>query len=119
MKTLIMGASTDPHRFSFRAAHMLVDYGHEIALFGRSSGEIAGIAIRGELPEASAGVELVTWYLKAEHQDAYKAQIFALKPKRMIFNPGAENPSLMKEAEALGIDCVEDCTLVMLQQGRF
>jgi predicted CoA-binding protein len=102
--TLVLGASPNPDRYSNIAVRRLVAAGHPV---------IGNEAIRAEVPEGSK-VDTVTLYLNARNQEAWIDRILALRPKRIIFNPGAENPILADQASSQGIEVVEGCTLVML-----
>ncbi len=117
-KTLILGASTNPDRYSFKAANMLVKYGHKIIPVGLKSGQLAGETILTGQP-MEEGVDTVTLYLGPKHQtDIYK-YVLSLKPKRVIFNPGTENDEFMDLLEEKGIEPVEACTLVLLSTHQY
>ena len=117
-KTLILGASPDPNRFAYRAAHMLADYGHEIVLVGIKNGEVAGQKILKGTPYVEH-VHTVTLYVGPPNQKDLIDYIIGLKPERIIFNPGTENDELIKLAEKNQIDPVIGCTLVMLSAGTY
>jgi uncharacterized protein len=117
-KTLILGASPDPNRFAYRAAHMLTDYGHEIVLVGIKKGEVAGQKILNGTPPVEY-VHTVTLYVGPDNQKGLIDYIIGLKPERIIFNPGTENDELIKLAEKNHIDPVIGCTLVMLSAGTY
>lgn len=117
-KTLVLGASENPQRYSNMAVKKLNAYHHPVVAIGRREGDISGIPIikgQPELPD----VDTVTLYLNEENQQPYYNYILSLKPKRIIFNPGAENDELEKLANEQGIETVEGCTLVMLSVGQF
>jgi predicted CoA-binding protein len=111
--TLVLGASPNPDRYSNIAVRRLVAAGHPVIAVGHQDGRIGNEAIRAEVPEGSK-VDTVTLYLNARNQEAWIDRILALRPKRIIFNPGAENPILADQASSQGIEVVEGCTLVML-----
>ncbi len=117
-KTLILGATPNPERYSYMATIRLAKHGHEVVPVGIRKGEIEGIPIIEGKP-ALEDVDTVTLYLGAARQPEYYDYIFSLNPKRIIFNPGAENPELMKLAQERGIETVEGCTLVMLSIGGY
>lgn len=117
-KTLVLGASPNPERYAHRAVLALSRRGHEAVPLGIRQGEIAGIAIRQGRP-AIPDLDTVTLYLGAERQRPYYDYLLSLKPKRLIFNPGAENPELAQLAREHGIEPVEACTLVMLSIGTY
>ncbi|WP_395627596.1 CoA-binding protein [Daejeonella sp.] len=117
-KTLILGASTNPDRYSNIAAHRLVTHGHSIVNVGLKSGEVAGIAI--ELPDiVHHDIDTITLYLGPANQIPYYDYIIKSKPKRLIFNPGTENAELESLAKEHGIETTEACTLVLLSTGQY
>lgn len=117
-KTLILGASANPARYSYLALNRLKDHHHPVVAIGRKETEVAGIPI-AKSPVQEADVDTVTLYLNPTHQKEYYDYILNLHPKRIIFNPGTENPELMKLAEDNGIEPVVACTLVLLATGQY
>lgn len=117
-KTLVLGATTNPERYAYLATNKLLKYGHEVVPVGIKTGEIGGLSILHGQPEVP-DVDTVTLYLGPERQREYYDYILSLQPKRIIFNPGTENPELVQVAEKHGIEVVEGCTLVMLSIGTY
>jgi predicted CoA-binding protein len=117
-KTLILGASTNPARYAYSAAERLTRAGHVIVLVGNKKGEVAGVEIQQDL-EGIGQIDTVTMYLGQKNQLPYEDFLLKLKPKRIIFNPGAENPELMENLIKEGVDAFEACTLVMLGTKQF
>lgn len=117
-KTVILGATPNSGRYAWLAATRLAQHGHEIVPIGIKDGRIAGVDILKGQP-AIKGVDTITLYLNAGRQREYYDYILSLHPKRIIFNPGAENPELAKLATDHGIETVEGCTLVMLSIGTY
>lgn len=117
-KTLVLGATPNPERYAYLATMRLTQYGHEVVPVGVRSGTIEGIPILVDKPDIE-GVDTITLYLGPARQPEYYDYIFSLLPKRIIFNPGAENAELRQLAEAKGIETVEGCTLVMLSLGSY
>lgn len=117
-KTVILGATPNSGRYAWLAATRLAKHGHEIVPIGIKDGRIAGVDIQKGQPSIE-GVDTVTLYLNAGRQREYYDYILSLHPKRIIFNPGAENPELAKLATDNGIETVEGCTLVMLSIGTY
>lgn len=117
-KTLVLGASQNPARYSYLAMNRLKAHKHPVVAVGRREAEVAGIHI-SKSPVPEEGVDTVTLYLNPTHQEEYYDYILSLHPKRIIFNPGTENPELMKLARANGIEPVMACTLVMLATGQY
>lgn len=118
MKTLVLGASHKPDRYSNLAVHMLKEYDHEIIALGRRSREVDDWEIVEGKPKLE-GVGTVTLYLNPHNQKEYYDYILSLKPRRVIFNPGTENPELKKLLVEAGIEPVSACTLVMLRTGLY
>lgn len=117
-KTLVFGATPNPGRYAYLAVMRLKQYGHEVIPLGIRDGSIAGIEIQGGKPVIE-DVDTVTLYLNPQRQRGYYDYILSLHPRRIIFNPGAENPELVQLAKEKGIETVEGCTLVMLSIGTF
>ena len=119
-KTVVLGASTNPDRYSYKATSRLKAANHEVVPIGIKKGAIEGIDIIHGEPEIE-GVDTITLYLNPKRQEQYYDYILSLKPKRIIFNPGTENPVLMKLAEEsdIEIEVVQACTLVMLSLGHY
>lgn len=117
-KTLVLGGSTNPQRYSNLAIRRLLLKGYEVISIGKQGGEVEGVRIEKEkLPLTD--VHTVTVYLNASNQKRYYDYIISLKPKRVIFNPGAENSELEKELNKNGIETEEACTLTLLSTGQF
>lgn len=117
-KTLVLGASTNKTRYSYIATQRLKNYGHEVVPVGIREGEIAGIEIQQGTPDVE-GVDTITLYLNPQRQEAYYDYILGLKPKRILFNPGTENPTLMRLAREQGIETEAACTLVLLSTEQY
>ncbi len=117
-KTLVLGASPNESRYSYRAAMELAHYGHPIELLGIRNGQIANQEI-DTTPKQYSDIDTITMYLGAKNQVEYYQYIMSLQPKRVVFNPGAENEELCKRLEKQGIECLEACTLVMLSIGNY
>ena len=119
-KTVIIGATTNPSRYAYLAAGMLTEYQHEIIPIGIKKGEVYGKPILDiyQRPEV-ADVDTITLYIGPRHQPEHYQYILGLKPKRVIFNPGTENPEFQKMIEASGAEAWEACTLVLLRSGQY
>lgn len=113
LKTLIIGASVHHWRYSYMAAASLLDAGHEIVLIGSRPGEVLDETIQTGHPPLE-GIHTVTLYINPSHQQEYADYILGLKPKRVIFNPGTENPILAARLHEAGVEVIPACTLVML-----
>ncbi len=117
-KTIVLGASTNPTRYSYLAVQRLKNKQHEVVPVGIKKGTIEGIEIRNDLPQEEA-VDTVTLYLNPERQKQYYDYILSLKPKRVIFNPGTENAELVNILKKEGIETEIACTLVLLNLGAY
>lgn len=117
-KTLVVGASPNPSRYAFTATRRLAQNGHEVIPFGIKKGKIDALDIINERL-AFEDIDTITLYINPAIQRDYYDYILSLKPKRIIFNPGTENPELMELARADGIEVEAACTLVMLSIGNY
>ncbi|PIP93798.1 MAG: CoA-binding protein [Bdellovibrio sp. CG12_big_fil_rev_8_21_14_0_65_39_13] len=117
-RVAILGASDNPERYSYKAMEMLEENGHEAILVSPRYQEIEGKPVHADLTSLK-GIDTLTLYVNAEISSKMKDQILNLKPKRVIFNPGTENPSLEKLLTDSGIAFEEACTLVLLRTNQF
>jgi uncharacterized protein len=117
-RTLVLGASENPSRYSHLALQRLQSHQHPVLAIGKKKGIVGSIAIETEKKDWK-DVDTVTLYLNPIHQKEYYNYILSLKPKRIIFNPGAENEELAEMASEQGIQPVEACTLVMLATNQY
>jgi predicted CoA-binding protein len=117
-KTIVLGASANPARYSNLAVKKLTAYNHPVVAIGRRKGVIGDVEINvGELPVT--GIDTITLYLNQYNQKQYYNYILSLKPRRIIFNPGAENEELATLAKQQGIKVQDACTLVLLSTGQY
>jgi predicted CoA-binding protein len=117
-KTVVLGASDNPSRYSYLAIKKLAAYQHPVVAVGRKKGQVGDVQIKTEHEPASE-VDTVTLYLNPFNQVEYYDYIMNLKPKRIIFNPGTENNDLIRMARENNIQPVIGCTLVMLATGQY
>ena len=117
-KTLIIGASTNPERYSYKAAEKLLNYGHPIEMIGRRKEVLFDKPIHIEKIKIDK-LHTVTLYLSAKFQVEYYDYILSLKPKRVIFNPGTENPEFQEILTKNNIDFEDACTLVLLSTNSY
>ena len=117
-KTLVFGASINPERYSNKAMKMLKEYGHSIDAIGGRENEFEGTKILTGHPTLE-GIDTITMYMGDARQTEHEEYLLSLQPRRIIFNPGAENVSLAKKARELDIEVIEACTLVMLRTGQY
>ena len=117
-KTLVIGASENRNRYSNLATNNLLGKGHEVVAIGKQAGKINDVTIETtKVPFEK--IDTVTLYLNPAHQQQYYDYILSLKPRRVIFNPGAENEEFEQMLEEKGIMAQEACTLVLLSTGQF
>lgn len=117
-KTLVIGASDNPERYSFRAVNWLRSKGHPVIAIGHKPTKVADVPVQTEQAPIS-DLDTVTLYIGARLQPQYYDYIIGLHPKRIIFNPGTENPELETLAISNGIQPMHACTLVMLSTGQY
>ena len=117
-KTLVLGASTNPARYSYLAINQLRSKGHEVIAIGKSTGKVDDVEI-ASAEKPIENLDTVTLYLNANNQKPYYDYILSLNPKRIIFNPGAENPELASLAKEKNILPQHACTLVLLSTGQY
>ncbi len=117
-KTLVLGASENPQRYSNLAVKKLRAYNHPVVAIGKKAGHIDQTEIITEANPLE-DIDTVTLYLNPTHQKPYYDYILSLKPKRIIFNPGTENEELETIAVQNNIEPLEACTLVLLSTGQY
>lgn len=117
-KTLVLGASANPERASNMAVERLKQNEIPVVAIGLKEGEIHGEKIFTGMPSFD-NVHTVTLYMSEKNQKPYYNYILSLNPKRIIFNPGAENAELTALASGKGIETFYGCTLVMLSVGNY
>jgi uncharacterized protein len=117
-KTLVLGASANPSRYSYLAIDKLREKGHDVIAIGRHIGKVNDVQIINE-EKPIDDLNTITLYLNANNQKPFYNYIFSQNPKRIIFNPGAENEELAAMAKEKGIVPQEACTLVLLSTGQY
>lgn len=117
-KTLVLGASDNPSRYSYLAVQRLRKSEHPVVAIGKKATKLGDVVIEKE-KQPFSGVDTVTLYLNPLHQKEYYDYILSLKPKRIIFNPGTENEELERLARENNIRTMEACTLVLLSTGQY
>lgn len=117
-KTVVIGASSKPDRYSNRAVRMLMRNGYEVIALGFEDAKIEGAPIETDW-KLYEGVDTVSLYVNPQRQEAYYDYILKLHPKRIIFNPGTENDELERLASENNIQPLEACTLVLLSTGQY
>ncbi|MBL8025986.1 MAG: CoA-binding protein [Fibrobacteres bacterium] len=115
----ILGASNKIDRYAYKAQVSLTQAGHKVIPVNPALQEIEGVKCTQKLSDITESVDTVTVYVRAEISSPMKEAFLQLKPKRVIFNPGTENPELAKALQDNGIQPIEACTLVMLRTNQF
>lgn len=118
-RVAVLGASDNPERTAYQALQRLLDNGHEVIPVSPKGGEILGLPVQASLAQIAAPVDTVTLYVGPDRQPALLPDIVALKPRRVIFNPGTENAALYPQLQQAGIAVQEACTLVLLATHQF
>jgi len=118
-KVAILGASPSEDRYANMAQKLLLEKGHEVLPVSPRYDKIDGLSCFRDLKSLPRGVDTLTLYVNAQKSTELSDEILALKPARVIFNPGTENPVLAEKLQAAGIVAVEACTLVLLRLNRF
>lgn len=118
MTVVVLGASPNPYRYSYKATSWLKKYGYNVIPVGIRDGQIDGLTIQHEPPQ-NTEIHTITIYLNPQRQKQYYQWILDTKPQRVIFNPGSENPELQQLLDQNNIRYLEACTLTMLSIGVF
>ena len=117
-KTLVLGASDNPSRYSYLAIHRLRSQNIPVVAIGKRHMLVADVEVIAEKKEF-ANIDTITMYLNPVHQPEYYSYILTLKPRRIIFNPGAENAELASIAAQNNIKTINACSLVLLSTGQY
>ncbi len=119
MKVAVLGASNKPDRYSYKAVMLLKEKGHTVYPVHPTLTEIEGIPVFPSLRRLPAAPDVISVYLGPANQRAIAEEMLQSRPRRVIFNPGAENPDLAARLQAAGIEPLNACTLVLLRTGQF
>jgi predicted CoA-binding protein len=117
-KTLVLGASDNPARYSNLAIHRLRNKEHPVVAIGKRNSFVDDVQIGPEKTDWK-DIDTILFYLNPSNQKQYYEYVLSLKPKRIIFSPGAENGELEKSAKNMGIEVLEACPLVLLSTGQY
>ncbi len=117
-KTLVLGASSNPSRYSYLAIKQLLQNGHAVVAVGKKKSVVDSVIIQTDLQPFEA-IDTVTMYIREDLQKEYYDYILSLKPNRIIFNPGTENPDLAALASQKNIQVINACTLVLLRTKQY
>ena len=117
-KTLVLGATPRSDKYAYMAVNSLVDKGHSVVAIGQQTGEVAGVKIQTKAVPVK-NIDTVTLYLNPKNQREYYNYIIEAQPKRVIFNPGTENPELYQLLKSNNIEVEVACTLVLLSTNQY
>lgn len=117
-KTVVLGATSKPEKYAFKAISLLVEKGHSVIAIGQNAGEVAGVKIKTKAIPLK-NIDTITLYLNPARQRDYYNYIVEAKPKRVVFNPGTENPELYQLLELNGIQVEVACTSVLLTLNQY
>lgn len=117
-KTLVIGASENPVRYSNMAIRSLRQKGIEVVSLAKRTGKVLDVEIQTNFP-TNETINTVSLYVGPQRQPEYYSQLLELNPKRVIFNPGTENEELAEILEKNGIEVILACTLVLLSTGQY
>ncbi len=118
--TLVVGASTNPARYSYKAIQRLLENNIPVLAYSIKQGNVNGVKFSNNWEDfQNQNIDTVTLYVGAKNQSSIIEPILSLHPRRIIFNPGTENPEFIAQAKQQGIETVVGCTLVMLSVGSF
>lgn len=112
-KTLVLGATTNPERYAYKAVHRLLESGHTVVPVGIKKGKVGGVEIVNN-KNIFKDIHTITLYIGTKIQKEYYEYIINTQPKRVIFNPGTENEELYQLLDKNGIEKEVACTLVLL-----
>jgi uncharacterized protein len=116
---VVLGATPKEDRYACKAMQLLLAHGYDAVPVNPAFDQVLGRKCYAQITDVPGPIDTVTLYLGAARSTPLIPQILAAKPRRILFNPGAENPELSRQASAAGIATVEGCTLVMLHGGSF
>ena len=119
MNVAVLGASNKPARYSYQAVKLLTEKGHVVFPVHPVVAEIEGIPVFKRLADITDPIHTITVYLAPERSAALADDILAARPKRVIFNPGAENADVAQRLKETGVEAMNACTLVLLKTGQF
>lgn len=119
MDVVLIGASNKPERYAYQAMKLLLEKGHRVYPVHPRLTEIEGLRVYQKVSDVPETIDTITLYVGAPRSTPMTADLLACRPQRIIFNPGAENEVLEKQAQDAGIETVRGCTLVMLKTNQF
>lgn len=118
-RVLIIGASNNEDRYANKAQRMLTEHGHSVVPVNPKDAEVLGVPTVAAISDTTGSVDTVTVYVRPQILMEQLDALIALRPKRVIFNPGTEHADMETLLKKEGIEPVEACTLVLLRTGQF
>ena len=115
----VLGASPKPARYANQAMRLLLDKGYRVTPMHPKFAEIEGLKVANDYQAVDHPVHTLTLYVGPERLAPQIDDILAMKPDRVIFNPGTESAALQQALSDAGIEWFEACTLVMLRTDQF
>ncbi len=118
-QVVVLGASNKPHRFAYKAMLLLQEYGYHVIPVHPKLQTIDGVVVKHSLQQIHQVIDTLTVYLGPQRSTPLIDEIIRLNPSRVILNPGTESEELELALLHNDIPFVKDCTLLMLEHGRF
>lgn len=115
----VLGASSNPDRYSYQAVALLSELGYRVFPVHPSARPVAGVACLPSLEAIAEPIDTITVYLSAANSSPLIDEIVRCRPRRVILNPGAENAALTTRCREAGTQVLEACTLILLRTGQF
>ena len=119
MNVAVIGASDKPERYSYQAVKLLQEKGHIVFPVHQRIKHIEGLKVYPSIRDVPDLIDTLSLYVAADISSVLAEDILAKQPRRIIFNPGAENSELAETAKSFGIQPINACTLVLLRTGQF
>nr|WP_262921251.1 CoA-binding protein [Maribellus maritimus] len=116
---MVIGASTNPVRYSNLAIQSLRKHGNDVVALAKRMGKVADVEFVNNFPSSKENIHTVTMYVGPQNQPEFVDPVLSLCPERVIFNPGTENMEFSQKLRAKGIEAIEACTLVLLSTGQY
>jgi len=119
MNVAVIGASNKQDRYSYMAVKLLLEKGHTVYPVHQRIKDIEGLKVYPSVKDIRDPVDTISMYVSADVSERIGDEILGKDPRRIIFNPGAENPALAEKAQEKGVLVLNACTLVLLRTGQF
>lgn len=113
---VLLGASFNPSCPGYMAGKFLHNKGFQLHAVAQKKGQLDGLDIH-DASNPPDHADTISVFLNQGRQKNYYDYILNLHPKRIIFNPGTENPELIELATQRNIQIIKGCTIAMLMNG--